>query len=95
MFLTLLHSERPKLYTILAFLSAIGLKRNTENFLNFHWFPFLSRSINSEIHLKFRTMHKCSSQCEVLVLVSVCMELTKFFGLRCFVEWALYLKTIT
>ena len=25
-FLTLLHSERPKLYTILAFLSAIGLK---------------------------------------------------------------------
>ena len=24
--LTLLHSERPKLYTILAFLSAIGLK---------------------------------------------------------------------
>ena len=26
--LTLLHSERPKLYTILAFLSAIGLKKN-------------------------------------------------------------------
>ena len=26
--LTLLHSERPKLYTILAFLSAIGLKDN-------------------------------------------------------------------
>ena len=26
-FLTLLHSERPKLYTILAFLSAVGLKR--------------------------------------------------------------------
>ena len=26
MLLTLLHSERPKLYTILAFLSAIGLK---------------------------------------------------------------------
>ena len=26
-YLTLLHSERPKLYTILAFLSAIGLKR--------------------------------------------------------------------
>ena len=25
-FLTLLHSERPKLYTILAFLSAVGLK---------------------------------------------------------------------
>ena len=25
--LTLLHSERPKLYTILAFLSAIGLKQ--------------------------------------------------------------------
>ena len=24
--LTLLHSERPKLYTILAFLSAVGLK---------------------------------------------------------------------
>ena len=27
-FLTLLHSERPKLYTILAFLSAIGLRKN-------------------------------------------------------------------
>ena len=27
--LTLLHSERPKLYTILAFLSAIGLRVNT------------------------------------------------------------------
>ena len=26
MFLTLLHSERPKLYAILAFLSAVGLK---------------------------------------------------------------------
>ena len=26
--LTLLHSERPKLYTILAFLSAVGLKNN-------------------------------------------------------------------
>ena len=26
--LTLLHSERPKLYTILAFLSAIGLNKN-------------------------------------------------------------------
>ena len=26
--LTLLHSERPKLYTILAFLSAIGLKKS-------------------------------------------------------------------
>ena len=26
MFLTLLHSERPKLYTILAFLSAVELK---------------------------------------------------------------------
>ena len=29
LFLTLLHLERPKLYTILAFLSAIGLKRAT------------------------------------------------------------------
>ena len=28
-FLTLLHSERPKLYTILAFLSAIGLNNST------------------------------------------------------------------
>ena len=28
-YLTLLHSERPKLYTILAFLSAIGLNRDT------------------------------------------------------------------
>ena len=25
--LTLLHSERPKLYTVLAFLSTVGLKR--------------------------------------------------------------------
>ena len=31
--LTLLHSERPKLYTILAFLSAVGL--------NFHFFSVL------------------------------------------------------
>ena len=30
-YLTLLHSERPKLYTILAFLSAIGLKGETVN----------------------------------------------------------------
>ena len=30
MTLTLLHSERPKLYTILAFLSAIGLKSESE-----------------------------------------------------------------
>ena len=29
--LTLLHSERPKLYTNLAFLSAIGLREKTEN----------------------------------------------------------------
>ena len=29
LFLTLLHSERPKLYTILAFLSAIELKERT------------------------------------------------------------------
>ena len=32
-FLTLLHSERPKLYTILAFLSAIGLTQITHLFL--------------------------------------------------------------
>ena len=31
--LTLLHSERPKLYTILAFLSAMGLKRSRRFFL--------------------------------------------------------------
>ena len=30
LFLTLLHSERPKLYTILAFLSVIGLKGSME-----------------------------------------------------------------
>ena len=29
--ITLLHSERPKLYTILAFLSAIGLKCMTDD----------------------------------------------------------------
>ena len=29
--LTLLHSERPKLYTILAFLSAVGLSTKNEN----------------------------------------------------------------
>ena len=29
--LTLLHSERPKLYAILAFLSAIGLKKKIQN----------------------------------------------------------------
>ena len=37
--LTLLHSERPKLYTILAFLSAIGLKRvwqSHRNKLQYH-----------------------------------------------------------
>ena len=33
--LTLLHSERPKLYTILAFLSAIGL--NLEAYCMFQW----------------------------------------------------------
>ena len=33
--LTLLHSERPKLYTILAFLSAIGLKKSQ----NYHQIP--------------------------------------------------------
>ena len=32
--LTLLHSERPKLYAILAFLSAIGLSRNFINTKN-------------------------------------------------------------
>ena len=32
--LTLLHSERPKLYTILAFLSAIGLKKRLKGFFN-------------------------------------------------------------
>ena len=31
LFLTLLHSETPKLYTILAFLSAIGLKEYYDN----------------------------------------------------------------
>ena len=34
--LTLLHTERPKLYTILAFLSAVGLKKQ-----------FASRGANS------------------------------------------------
>ena len=33
MVLTLLHSERPNLYTILAFLSAIGFKDPTINYL--------------------------------------------------------------
>ena len=32
--LTLLHSERPKLYTILAFLSAIGLNKNDSHSLS-------------------------------------------------------------
>ena len=32
--LTLLHSERPKLYAILAFLSAIGLRRPFHNKLS-------------------------------------------------------------
>ena len=35
-YLTLLHSERPKLYTILAFLSAIGLKADYACFYILH-----------------------------------------------------------
>ena len=34
--LTLLHSERPKLYTILAFLSAIGLMKKYRRVANTH-----------------------------------------------------------
>ena len=34
-FLTLVHSERPKLYTILAFLTAIGLK-GCKNLMHMH-----------------------------------------------------------
>ena len=36
MILILLHSERPKLYTILAFLSAIGLKAETQVLKSVH-----------------------------------------------------------
>ena len=37
--LMLLHSERPKLYTILAFLSAIGLV------VKFQYYPFISTTM--------------------------------------------------
>ena len=39
-FFTLLHSERPKLYTILAFLSAVGLKSYFCKFAVRWGFPF-------------------------------------------------------
>ena len=45
--LTLLHSERPKLYAILAFLSAIGLNTNVS-------FTFLSLSVDQYFFLKLR-----------------------------------------
>ena len=52
--LALLHSERPKLYTILAFLSAIGLKRRTNT---------------DEILLckVIRRVHRCTSYPQVLM----------------------------
>ena len=40
--LTLLHSERPKLYTILAFVSAIGLKFMLERWIDVYQLPLFS-----------------------------------------------------
>ena len=42
-FLTLLHSERPKLYSILAFLSAIGLSKHVRDERNLFAKPFLDQ----------------------------------------------------
>ena len=47
--ITLLHSERPKLYTILAFLSAIGLKKH--NLLRINIF-FIFKGSHSLIRLR-------------------------------------------
>ena len=47
--LTLLHSERPKLYTILAFLSAIGLKTAHDIF-----FQRNKTMMNNFVHMDLR-----------------------------------------
>ena len=56
-FLTLLHSERPKLHTILAFLSAIGLKDNfTASGIEMFLLFFLSHKqqrCTSAVYLKY------------------------------------------
>ena len=51
--LTLLHSERPKLHTILAYLSAIGLKRHSYKAASYQvWpksiHPFMRNSLNKK-----------------------------------------------
>ena len=45
--LTLLHSVQPKLYGVLAVLSATGLKENTENYpLSYTFYPFSPGVLN-------------------------------------------------
>ena len=53
--LTLLHSERPKLYTILALLTAIGLKCSMETLARLHGFIDLFESSS----LQIRRVHFC------------------------------------
>ena len=48
--LTLLHSERPKLYTILAFLSAIGLNDNLVLYKYLSWLQGVDRKVHNKDH---------------------------------------------